>query len=114
MNRAIRPRQGFKPTRTGRSREMVSRSRLSSFQSPESLLERDQLLTEEARQLPGGSDRRRSEIEHEIVKIRRMLRRLGHDRLARLREREVVLEAVAHHLPPGTRRDDVLTEIEGL
>ncbi len=93
---------------------MVSRSTLLSFPSPERLLDRDKLLTEEARQLPGGSYRRRGEIEHELVQIRRMLKRLGHERLARLREREVVLEAVAHDLPPGTRRDDVLTEIEQL
>jgi hypothetical protein len=91
---------------------MFSTSGWSSFPSPESLLERDRLLSEEARQLPGGSYQRRSEIEHEIVKMRRMLKRLGHDRLARLREREVVLEAIAHHLPPGSRRDDVLREIE--
>jgi hypothetical protein len=93
---------------------MASRSRLLSFPSPEKLLDRDKLLTEEARQLPRGSYRRRSEIEHELVKIRHMLKRLGHERLARLREREIVLEAVAHDLPPGRRRDDVLTEVEQL
>ena len=93
---------------------MASGSRSLSFPSLERLFDRDKLLTEEARQLPGGSYRRRSEIENELVKIRQMLKRLGHERLARLREREVALEAVAHDLPPGTRRDDVLTEIDQL
>jgi len=43
-----------------------------------------------------------------------MLKQLGRERLARLLERELVLEAVASDLPPGTRRKDLLAEIEQL
>jgi hypothetical protein len=41
------------------------------------LLEREALLTDEARHLTGASDRRRCEIEGELVEIRRLLEGLG-------------------------------------
>ena len=41
------------------------------------LLEREELLTAEARHLPAGSYRRLSEIEDELAQIHRLLERLG-------------------------------------
>jgi hypothetical protein len=58
--------------------------------------------------------RRRCEIEDELAGVRRLLKRLELERLARLLEREIVLEGVARNLLPGTRRDDLLTEIDQL
>jgi hypothetical protein len=66
------------------------------------------------RHLLGASHRRRCEIEDELAGVRRLLKRLELERLARLLEREIVLEGVARNLPPGTRRDDLLTEIDQL
>jgi hypothetical protein len=36
------------------------------------------------------------------------------ERLSTLLEREVALEAVARELPPGTRRDELVAELEEL
>ena len=41
------------------------------------LLEREELLTAEARHLPGASYRRRAEIEEELAEIHRRLEALG-------------------------------------
>jgi len=41
------------------------------------LLEREELLTSEARHLTEASYRRRAEIEEELAEVRRLLERLG-------------------------------------